>query len=492
MSTKAKNGSGSLERRGANWWVMVSLPRQPGEKLHRKRIPIADSEKMTEAQARKAGAKLAADIRSGRIVFDAAPRRGALPSPAAIMTVSQLGEAWTSGSMFERYGSVNRLRTKATADIDAWILKAHAYEIKTRGPSGPVFGDLSVSSVTSDDVAAVMAAHPKDLSARTVTVTYQCLRRLFDLAIFPCKLRKEGDSPVLRYFRPERDPDKLFCFLYPSEALALLLGTNERGAVAIPLGRRILYALATYTGQRKGSLFALGWKHVDFDHETLASFKTKTGRAQYFMADPGLMAILKAWQAHKGKPGDDEPIVTDQDVAYERKRLATALRDDLKAVGVTRSILFEDEASNVEPLRFHDLRATFCTWARRAGKSDAWISERTGHDIEANMIARYDRGAQTLEGLDYVPFPDISHAVPELAEIVDRLHTRLHKTGQNGSGGRGDDEGETVIIPAALKQSGREDLTGPRKKRGVSRTIFRKLGECSGPVYHGVTRRNGG
>jgi hypothetical protein len=42
------------------------------------------------------------------------------------------------------------------------------------------------------------------------------------------------------------------------------------------------------------------------------------------------------------------------------------------------------------------------------------------------MIDRYDRGAQTLSDLQYEPFPDISRALPELVEIVDRLHTRLH------------------------------------------------------------------
>jgi integrase len=143
----------------------------------------------------------------------------------------------------------------------------------------------------------------------------------------------------------------------------------------------------------------------------LASFKTKTGRAQYFVADPGLMTILGDWHEHQGKPEDDQPIVTGVD--YAPKRLATALRDDLKAVGVKRAILFEETAENVEALRFHDLRSTFCTWARRLGKSDAWISERTGHELTGDMINRYDRGAQTLDDLAYVPFPPLGGAVPE-------------------------------------------------------------------------------
>jgi hypothetical protein len=46
-----------------------------------------------------------------------------------------------------------------------------------------------------------------------------------------------------------------------------------------------------------------------------------------------------------------------------------------------RSILFEADVDNVQALRFHDLRATVCTWARREGKSDSWISERTGQEV---------------------------------------------------------------------------------------------------------------
>jgi hypothetical protein len=58
-----------------------------------------------------------------------------------------------------------------------------------------------------------------------------------------------------------------------------------------------------------------------------------------------------------------------------------------------------------EPLLSHDLRSTFRTWARRDGKTDACISERTGQEVTGDMINRYDRGAQTLADLAYAPFP---------------------------------------------------------------------------------------
>ena len=83
-------------------------------------------------------------------------------------------------------------------------------------------------------------------------------------------------------------------------------------------------------------------------------------------------------------------------------------------------------ARRVEPLRFHDLRSTFCTWARRAEKSDARIMERTGQEIDGGMISRYDRGAQTLlADLAHVPLPDITHAIPELVSPAPLATERI-------------------------------------------------------------------
>jgi integrase len=242
--------------------------------------------------------------------------------------------------------------------------------------------------------------------------------------------------------------------------LALLGCAGEKG---IPLARRVLYALAVYTGQRKGSLFALRWKHVDFEHGTLASFKTKTGAAQYFVADRGLMHLLEAWYEQLGKPGDEEALVREADIGCEAKRLATVLRDeDLKAANVTRAILFEADACNVEALRFHDLRSTFCTWARRLGKSNAWISERTGHEPTGDMINRYDRGAQTLVDLEYAPFPDISRAIPELSM---RLATPLAKVPEEARA----PIPETAVLPPAF-------LVGARGFEPPTPTVSRRFG----------------
>jgi integrase len=332
---------------------------------------------MSEAQARRASKKTLAEWCAGQLVFAPTQRSAPLAGPAGDWrTVCQLGDAWTgkpddkgriaSTPMLDRFGKVNKLRLKAGAAIDRWTLEAHVYKVTTRGDAAPVFGDLDVAAVTSDDIAKVMGAQPAEHRAETRVKMYNRLHRLFELAEFPCRLRPEGTNPVKKYLRPAPDADKLFCFLYPSELLALLRGRNAAGEVGVPLPRRVLYALAVYTGQRKGSLFAMQWKHADFDHGTLASFKTKTGRAQYFVADRGLMALLLAWQAHEGKPGGDTAIVPSaiERLGCEPKRLATALRDDLAAVGVTRR-------SSSRRTKLTSSRYASTTCARRSARGRA-------------------------------------------------------------------------------------------------------------------------
>jgi integrase len=211
--------------------------------------------------------------------------------------------------------------------------------------------------------------------------------------------------------RPGKVSQKLLGYLYPSDFLALL------GCKTIPIGRRFLYALATYTGLRKGSLYALRWSGVDFQNRTLTTLHSKTGLPQLFEIPPSLAALLADWFEHEGRPKAGAAVVTGVDCIEERE--AEALRDDLRAAGVTRSALLEFK-DNVHALRFHDLRTTFVTWAMREGRGDGWIGDRTGH-LTTKMRERYARAARTLADLNYAPFPDISRAIPELLERRDNI-----------------------------------------------------------------------
>src|SRR5436305_11394644 len=65
-------------------------------------------------------------------------------------------------------------------------------------------------------------------------------------------------------------------------------------------------------------------------------------------------------------------------------------------------------------IRVHDLRGTFVTLALANGKSESWISDRTGHR-SSQMIARYKRNARTFAELHLGTLAALNAAIPELA-----------------------------------------------------------------------------
>ncbi|HMI85118.1 MAG TPA: tyrosine-type recombinase/integrase [Polyangiaceae bacterium] len=419
----AANGAGTVEWRNGKPFVRLTLPdgRRP-------RIPIPP-EYTTPERHQECAAAMAELARAGKLVFDPPKPRGKAALLGPTKTVRDVMKAWTKGELLSRYGSVNKLRTIASARIIEWTLEKHAMGVKTRGPGKPAFGDLPVGDVTTKDISEVMAQHAAG-RAQTKQHTYNRLHRLFDLAIFPLELRPEGSNPVSRYLRPTSDDEKTFCFLYPAEVLALL---SPEASNAIPVGRRVLYALAVFTGLRKGNLYGLRWRDIDFVNGTITVPRTKTGRGLFFDVNAGLLGVLRAWKRLSGDPVVEALVI--RDVGCERGREAQTLRDDLAKVGVIRADLHIEDDPEREPLRFHDLRATFVTWAKRAERPDDWIRSRTGH-VDDDMLERYARAAKVLADLRYEPFPDISGAIPELAALSHPLSQPWISTGlPEGAGG---------------------------------------------------------
>jgi integrase len=364
---------------------------------------------MSEAAAREKGAAwLERMARDDRVAAPTTP-------PGA--TVREHFDAWISGALFRTYGAVNGLKPPRPGSVDGWRAGRYVYDAIGRKP---------VADVTEQDIDKIMASIPADRRAGTRAKVYALLHRGFDLAIVPARLRTT--NPVTRYHRPAKDAPKLFAYLFPAELLALL------GCAAVPLGRRVLYALACYIGLRKSSLLALCWEGANLDQRTILSRVSKTGIAQLFEIPAGIVWVLRGWHKVQGRPGSSAPIIPPAALCLRAggraqgnlpRSEAEALRADLRAAGVTRPELFPPEekgstdprAANVEPLRFHDLRATFTTWAKRAGKGDGWISDRIGH-LTPEMIQRYNRAARTLEDLRIEPFPDLTGTIPEFVEAL--------------------------------------------------------------------------
>jgi hypothetical protein len=68
-------------------------------------------------------------------------------------------------------------------------------------------------------------------------------------------------------------------------------------------------------------------------------------------------------------------------------------------------------------MRAHNLRGTFVTVALANGRSEAWISDRTGHRSSA-MIAKYKRTARTFGELELGGLVPLADALPELRALA--------------------------------------------------------------------------
>ncbi len=191
------------------------------------------------------------------------------------------------------------------------------------------------------------------------------------------------------------------------------------------------------------------WIALVLDHHSRAVvargvFDTQPSAMDVCEVLPSVMCVLRAYYDHLGEPPLDAHLIGDVGIERHHEE-AKQLRADLRAAGIDRKILFST-APNVVELRLHDMRATFCTWARRAGYDDAWIAARTGHRPSGRMIDRYARQAQTLADLDYEPFPDVAAAIPELADRARELSQELSRSRPTALGSRANTSHSTVRI----------------------------------------------
>jgi len=88
---------------------------------------------------------------------------------------------------------------------------------------------------------------------------------------------------------------------------------------------------------------------------------------------------------------------------------------DLRTAGITRSELFERTASR-QPIRLHDLRATFVTVSLANGKTEQWVMDRTGHK-SSQMIALYARQARSWAELNLEPLLPLDTLLPEMMRL---------------------------------------------------------------------------
>ncbi|WP_434048067.1 MULTISPECIES: tyrosine-type recombinase/integrase [Sorangium] len=399
---------------------------------------------LLERAAQRDGKALAAVIEAVDTLVRSDP--GALPAalpgvPRALspsMTFQAFGELWTSGELTRLF--TDHVKAKRSVRDDVYRLELHVY---------PVVGRVPLASFSLDDAQAVMRALPPR-SASTRRHVAQLMRRLLAIAVFPARLI--AAHPLPEGFLPKVGASKQKCWLYPNEDARLM------GCTSVPLCARVLYGFLDREGPRLSEAARLTFADLDLERGVLMLDENKTDDARAWALRPDVVRAFRAWRALRGNPPPDAPVFVDE----SGKRLAVdhqaeRFRRYLLAAKVDRAELFERSKTR-QPIRVHDLRGVFVTLALANGRSETWVSDRTGHK-SSDQIALYRRAARTAVELGLGELLPLDEAIPELAAAA----------GGKGAGKGGDHAPAPSRAPGRSSAKHREsmgkDSTGAPARR---------------------------
>ncbi|RPJ38705.1 MAG: site-specific integrase, partial [Deltaproteobacteria bacterium] len=205
----------------------------------------------------------------------------------------------------------------------------------------------------------------------------EVMKRIFNLAMRDDRVEKNPCWKVTR-LSEKNARDRVVS----KEELDMLLEKLPRHAADI-------VAVGYHTGMRAGEIFNLTWDRVNMKEGflVLTQQDTKTEEARHVYFNGSVREIL-------GRLGKVRHISHNHVFSYEGKPLKsikTALANALEETGI-------------KDFRFHDLRHTWTTNARKAGVDRTVIMKPTGHKT-LSMFTRYnsvdeDDAKQALKMMD--------------------------------------------------------------------------------------------
>jgi integrase len=286
--------------------------------------------------------------------------------PVGALTFKDLAEQWTSGKLHDRYPDHVASKKRSVRNDVIRLGKLYA-----------TIGGVPLVAFTVEHAERAMANLPPTAKASATRRHYaQLIARVLALAVYPCKILER--SPLPRGFLPKVRTSKSFQWLRPAEELALVTCPE------VPFERRVLYWFLAREGCRLSEALALRWRNVAGRVVQLGITKTNEPRTWAMRDDVALgLAVLR------GSAPDDAQIL----VVPGLDKAARRFREDLLLARVKRPELHE-RAPGTQPIRLHDLRATFVTLALAAGKSETWVADRTGHRSSIMINRRAPRAPQ--------------------------------------------------------------------------------------------------
>lgn len=399
-----------------------------------------------------------------RVIDKLVAETAALPPPGAAVsgpsTFRDVVELWTSGKLLERYpDSKVKPKTERGRKIDLSMLRVFF----------PVLGHRPMSEITGEEILEAKLRIPSGIDPNTRITYLMRLRSVFKYSIRPLRLISAMPEEVQEL--PARKKRGLFWFLYPEEDALLL------GCTAIPLAFRILYGWLTRNGGRIGETLKLDYLHLDLDRGRcrLEAEWTKTGRARFWDLEPDVHAAMRIWYLLEGEPAPPRRVFHSPTRAtMSASTLIKRFRKDLLLAGVDRRELHVTTKGS-RRLRVHDLRASFCTMARRRGMPDAWIMDRSGHE-NPGELQNYARMVRHADEHQLAPwFSPLDRAIPEFrfAGMGQAWAKPVRTPGKQAT---------SEFFPQSMSDSGTGANQGKTPQKTASVTPETPLPPTSGPA----------
>lgn len=155
------------------------------------------------------------------------------------------------------------------------------------------------------------------------------------------------------------------------------LTTEEEACLMEALANRPqtkqIVTLALYTGMRRGEIFNLKWKNVDFSRDLLIVRQTKTSKDRTIPMCDQVRQLLRELRPEESKP--DQPVFVSEKTGG-------------KLTDIKHSFTSACRKAGIEDFHFHDLRHSAGTRLAEAGVHAVVIAEILGHKSLA-MTKRY-------------------------------------------------------------------------------------------------------
>mgnify|MGYP003675946189 CR=1 FL=1 len=250
-----------------------------------------------------------------------------------------------------------------------WIAKSHKSADKTKNyllTALCPLHNIMLKGITTEKLNKFLYQYKKDNNVsnstlnKAITILKSALNRAVEFGYM--------DKNNINSFKKLKESSAKVRYLSKDET-ALFLSTLEKNQG----NTHDIIVLAYYSGMRRGEIFSLKWKDIDFNTNqiNLDHLNTKSGKSRTIPMHPKILDLLSTIP----QSGKDEYIFKSPVTGGRLQDIKKSWSSFLKDAGIS-------------DFRFHDLRHNFASQLIMKGQSLSVVRELLGHS-DFKMTLRY-------------------------------------------------------------------------------------------------------